>query len=216
MQHSGVAEFWPGWVSGVVLSVLIVAYFWITGRLLSSSGRVTVIVDRLRYGAQPEPDATPDELAEALRLASIEAFGASAVEEARLRSSAEQAAPQHALPSTAEAVRVRPRANVTWVGHLAFLFGLVIGGRVAQPFAPLAWSLGDRVWAGIVPSSALPYVLLLAGVLVGFGTRMAGGCPIGHGLCGMARGQAGSWASGIAFFAGGVALTWLVAVLGAS
>lgn len=215
MQHSGVVEFWPGWVSGVVLSVLIVAYFWITGRLLSSSGRVTVIIDRLRYGAQPEPDATPEELAEALRLASIEAFGASAVEEA-LRSSAERGTGQHAPPTTADAARVRPRSNVTWVGHLAFLFGLVIGGRVAQPLAPLTWSLGERIWAGVVPSAALPYVLLLAGVLVGFGTRMAGGCPIGHGLCGMARGQAGSWASGIAFFAGGVALTWLVTVLGAS
>ncbi len=216
MQDSGVAEFWPGWVSGVVLSVLIVAYFWVTGRLLSSSGRVTAIIDRLRYGPQPEHDASPEELAEAMRLASIEAFGASAVEEALLRSRAEQSAREQAPPATPPAPRVRPRANVTWVGHLAFLFGLVIGGRVAQPFAPLMWSLGDGVWAGVVPRGALPYVLLLAGVLVGFGTRMAGGCPIGHGLCGMARGQPGSWASGIAFFAGGVALTWLVAAVGAS
>jgi uncharacterized membrane protein YedE/YeeE len=59
----------------------------------------------------------------------------------------------------------------------------------------------------------LPYLLLFAGVLVGFGTRMAGGCPIGHGLCGMAQGQAGSWAAGLAFFAAGVGLAFLVGVL---
>ena len=32
----------------------------------------------------------------------------------------------------------------------------------------------------------LPW-LLLAGVLVGFGTRMGNGCTSGHGICGLAR-----------------------------
>jgi hypothetical protein len=30
-------------------------------------------------------------------------------------------------------------------------------------------------------------VVILAGLLVGFGTRMAGGCTSGHGVCGIAR-----------------------------
>jgi uncharacterized protein len=30
-------------------------------------------------------------------------------------------------------------------------------------------------------------VVIAAGLLVGFGTRLAGGCTSGHGICGMAR-----------------------------
>ncbi len=30
-------------------------------------------------------------------------------------------------------------------------------------------------------------VVIIAGVLVGFGTRLGGGCTSGHGVCGMAR-----------------------------
>ena len=30
-------------------------------------------------------------------------------------------------------------------------------------------------------------VIIVAGLLVGFGTRLAGGCTSGHGICGMAR-----------------------------
>ncbi len=30
-------------------------------------------------------------------------------------------------------------------------------------------------------------MVVVAGVLVGFGTRLGGGCTSGHGVCGMAR-----------------------------
>jgi uncharacterized protein len=201
------AEYWPGWLSGIVLSVLIVAYFWVTGRLVASSGRVTKVIDRLRHGPQPECSARPDELAElaeALRQASVEAFGAAAVE-ASLAAQTSDPEPQLR--------KVRPRTQLNWVAHLVFLIGMLIGGRVSRPLAPLRWTLGEGVWAGTVSPSLLPYLLLFAGILVGFGTRMAGGCPIGHGLCGMARGQAGSWAAGLAFFGAGVGLAFVVRVL---
>ncbi|MBJ9986665.1 YeeE/YedE family protein [Acinetobacter sp. S40] len=32
-----------------------------------------------------------------------------------------------------------------------------------------------------------PYVLILAGLFVGFGTRMGSGCTSGHGICGLSR-----------------------------
>jgi hypothetical protein len=185
--------------------VLTVAYFWFTGRAVSSSGRVTVLIDRARHGPDPELDASPAELAEAMRLATIDAFGEAAVNDAA-RAEPEVA---HAAREAAPAVAVRPRAKIDWVGHLCFLIGMLVGGRATQPFTPLRWTLGDGVWSGILPDAALPYVLLLAGILVGFGTRMAGGCPIGHGLSGMARGQAGSWAAGLAFFASGIVVSLL-------
>jgi uncharacterized membrane protein YedE/YeeE len=204
MRDDVVLAYWPGWVSGLLLAALIVAYFWVTGRLLSSSGRVSVVIDRARHGTEPVCDASSEELAEALRLATIEAFGANAVlaNQARV-----EAQPQ------VKRLETRPRVALTWVGHLLFLTGMLLGGRVSRLDAPFEWTLGQGVWAGIVPEPALPYLLLLAGVLVGFGTRMAAGCPIGHGLCGMPRGQAGSWASALAFFGAGVAVSFLLGAL---
>ena len=62
--------------------------------------------------------------------------------------------------------------------RIAFLFGLVAGAS--------SWfAFGLDVPA---PRAGFPLPwLLLAGVLVGFGTRMGNGCTSGHGICGLAR-----------------------------
>lgn len=59
----------------------------------------------------------------------------------------------------------------------AFLGGLVAAGVVAAVVAPSA------VGASVRP---LP-VVIVAGLLVGIGTRMGDGCTSGHGVCGIAR-----------------------------
>lgn len=61
--------------------------------------------------------------------------------------------------------------------RLAFVLGLVLGGGVLMLVAPA--TLG-------VTSAPLPLVAT-AGVLVGVGTRMGGGCTSGHGVCGISR-----------------------------
>jgi hypothetical protein len=62
-----------------------------------------------------------------------------------------------------------------WSG--VFLAGLLAGGVLARVVAP--GSLGPMVAS--VPT------LAVAGVLVGFGTRLSGGCTSGHGVCGVSR-----------------------------
>ena len=61
--------------------------------------------------------------------------------------------------------------------RLAFLLGLLAAGVVAAIAYPSA--------VGASPV-ALPLVAL-AGVLVGFGTRLGNGCTSGHGVCGISR-----------------------------
>ncbi len=62
--------------------------------------------------------------------------------------------------------------------RVAFVVGLV-----AAPFL-LQWLQGD---AGIgAPQVGWP-LMAVAGLLVGFGTRLGSGCTSGHGVCGMAR-----------------------------
>ena len=53
-------------------------------------------------------------------------------------------------------------------------------------------------------------LLLLAGVLVGFGTRMAGGCTSGAGLCGIPRLSKGSAATTGSFVLVGMAVAQLI------
>lgn len=70
------------------------------------------------------------------------------------------------------------RGDASW--RIAFLLGLLA--------APLTWS-----WIAPAGLTAAPRletawpVLVLAGLLVGFGTRMASGCTSGHGVCGLSR-----------------------------
>jgi len=71
---------------------------------------------------------------------------------------------------------VRPgRGDGHW--RALFVAGLVAGGLVARLVDP-----------GAIGAMAAPLpVLALAGLLVGFGTRLAGGCTSGHGVCGVSR-----------------------------
>lgn len=70
----------------------------------------------------------------------------------------------------------KPVKNETaW--RYAFIFGLLI--------APLFYSALTQMPA--VEVSANIWQLILAGFLVGIGTRYASGCTSGHGICGVAR-----------------------------
>jgi len=60
--------------------------------------------------------------------------------------------------------------------RIAFLLGLAAGG------VPVMILTGQTA----ASPASLP-TLLLAGVLVGFGTRLGNGCTSGHGVCGLGR-----------------------------
>ena len=94
---------------------------------------------------------------------------------------------------------LRPtRGDVTW--RAGFVAGLVL--------APLAWLL-----FGALPKlhvdAGLP-VLVVAGLLVGIGTRVGSGCTSGHGVCGLSRGSLRSLAATGTFMATGFAVVFLV------
>jgi uncharacterized membrane protein YedE/YeeE len=69
--------------------------------------------------------------------------------------------------------------NRGFVQSLAFVIGLPLG-------AVLVWLVAP----GIVPRVEIGGgigMILVAGFLVGFGARVAGGCTSGHGVCGLPR-----------------------------
>lgn len=91
-----------------------------------------------------------------------------------------------------------PRGDRLW--RALFVGGLVL--------SPLAWSVArtlppiqvDAGWG----------TLVAAGLLVGLGTRYAGGCTSGHGVCGLSRLSLRSLAATGCFMAAGFATVFLV------
>ena len=61
--------------------------------------------------------------------------------------------------------------------RVAFVLGLVLAPVLYRLFAELPESRIDAGWA----------MLVVAGVLVGFGSRLGSGCTSGHGVCGVSR-----------------------------
>ncbi len=53
-------------------------------------------------------------------------------------------------------------------------------------------------------------ILLIAGLLIGFGTRYAGGCTSGHAITGLSSLQLPSLIAVIGFFVGGLIMTWIL------
>ena len=60
---------------------------------------------------------------------------------------------------------------------------LFVAGVVGAP-AIAVYGLG---WSGETNATLNPVLLILAGLCVGIGTRLANGCTSGHGVCGMSR-----------------------------
>ena len=93
----------------------------------------------------------------------------------------------------------RTTTDIGW--RVAFLCGLGLGAIAYRPIA------GE--WFAVEPAAAWP-VMLLAGLLVGFGTRMGGGCTSGHGVCGIARLSPRSIVATCVFLAAGMVTVFVV------
>lgn len=91
-----------------------------------------------------------------------------------------------------------PRGDVAW--RVAFLAGLVIAPLVFALFAPLP---AVQVDAGVP-------VLIVAGLLVGLGTRYGAGCTSGHGVCGLSRRSPRSLVATAAFMFAGFVTVFIV------
>ncbi len=101
--------------------------------------------------------------------------------------------------------------------RLPFLGGLVIGGAASAVlgggWAP-TWELGmfDSTFGG-GPLSKVAW-MFGGGLLIGFGTRLAGGCTSGHGIFGLSNFERSGLVSTVSFMAAGAATTWVVYGLG--
>lgn len=97
--------------------------------------------------------------------------------------------------------------------RLPFLGGLVLGGFLSATFGGgwhPSWALGmfDRA-LGWGPAGKIAW-MFTGGLLIGFGTRLAGGCTSGHGIFGLSNFEWPSLVATMSFMAGGIATTQLL------
>lgn len=90
-------------------------------------------------------------------------------------------------------------ANSHRLWRALFIIGLVSSSFVYAFFAPLPES----------NISASLGTLIVAGLLVGFGTRMGSGCTSGHGICGLSRLSLRSLIATISFMFSGFVICYL-------
>lgn len=118
--------------------------------------------------------------------------------------------------------------------NLAFVAGLIIGGFFANQWLTPDQSIAlnpktvenlSEIGIANAGTSYLPdeiysldalftvkgfLILIGAGLLVGFGSRYAGGCTSGHGIVGLSMMATESYIAVAGFFIGGLIMTWLI------
>jgi uncharacterized membrane protein YedE/YeeE len=98
------------------------------------------------------------------------------------------------------------RTGAPWGIAAAFVVGLPIGCGI---LSLIAGPVMTRF-----PTS--PAVILIGGLLVGFGTRMGSGCTSGHGVCGLSRLSPRSIVATLSFMSFGFATVAIMRLLGIS
>lgn len=84
--------------------------------------------------------------------------------------------------------------------RIAFLLGLPIGAALVAAI--------QHTSATSIEIGANTPTLVVAGLLVGFGTQLGSGCTSGHGVCGIARGSKRSITATVVFMGAGFATVY--------
>lgn len=90
------------------------------------------------------------------------------------------------------------KGDIAW--RVAFLLGLLSSSAVYALFAPVPAPRIDAGWTSLV----------LAGLLVGAGTRFGSGCTSGHGVCGLSRLSPRSLVATLVFMGAGFATVFVI------
>ena len=95
-----------------------------------------------------------------------------------------------------------PKAGDTF-WRLAFLAGMFASPWVFNLLAPAEFITAPQIDADLV-------MLVIAGLLVGIGTRYGSGCTSGHGVCGLSRMSTRSLVATLSFMAAGFLTVYVV------
>jgi len=205
-------EYWPWWIGALGLAGVCFAYLLLVGRLLGVSGSWAKVVgwreNRMLEQVNQDFAENQNEMSDALMAETLAQFGEAAVEELKSEST------PAVTPAKVDIDNLE--SSTPWTAHLTFLLCLAIGAfatayltgsfELRYELSPVHSRIFGDAWEVWV-------ALLFGGMMVGFGTQMAGGCSSGHGLSGCARLIPASLLSTLVFMVSAVFLSMLMEVM---
>jgi len=207
-------EYANWWITAISLASITLIFWIIFKRPLGVSGswgRVVLWKSESLITKVDNPIyAHSQTMVNSLMAATIEAFGEKAVQKAL----DDHKGPIPGLSEISNSLAVERR--LPWTGHLLFLLMLPVGGFItsyAMGNFHIQFNLGElhRSLFGTGFSYAL--TLIVGGILVGFGTQLAGGCTTGHGISGISRLIPASLIATCSFFGSAVVVSLLLKFL---
>ena len=181
----------PWYYTAIGLSIITLGFSYALGKALGVSGSWARLVtrnnDREVRLAEASFVGNSQLFEDALMAATIREFGEKEVNS--FLNSRQKKQSKNEVNKSNEFFKKLP-SRVPWSAHFTFLIFLVLGGIVgsmARGTFSLQFDLGEfhtQMFGGSVLSII---VLLVGGLMVGFGTQLGGGCTSGHGLSGVSR-----------------------------
>lgn len=232
--------YWPWWAGALALGAVTVGYAWAVERSFGLSGAWDRVIHWRRERHQEREDAVWAKDEAALRAAMVAAtdaeFGSSAaapgattsrgttVGDGSVVSVMARRGGGSGLPARGDSGPSRGRrgrrgvttpARPVPVAYQAVLLASVFAGALLAALTSGRFQVRADMGEGfsrIVTDSPVSMIVLLfvGGVLVGFGTRLAGGCSSGHGLSGCSRLQPASFVATAVFFATAALVSFLL------
>jgi uncharacterized protein len=194
-SQSVFVDIWPGWLGGCAISVVALTLLLTLNRQLGVSYCYGYAVDRVSDWVQARaPQPSPAALFPMPGPLML------------------PGAADPDLPSSFE-------SESSWPTFLlgGILLGGLASGMLSRAFSGIPLELSfdypgfDALWKlGPLAKAA---ILFGGGLLVGFGTRMAGGCTSGHAIMGAPGLQKASIVAMCVFMGTGIAFTWLLHAL---
>ena len=205
-------EYWPWWLGALGLGGVSILYLLLIGRLLGVSGSWAKVVAWKENREQQKAAESLVEDAEAMENAfmaeTLAEFGEDAIKELQAEKGSD---------TEGKAADIGELESATpWTAHLVFLLSMFLGAFLVAWFNgqfELRLDLSDthsRIFGSLWE---VWLALLIGGMMVGFGTQMAGGCTSGHGLSGCARLLPASLLATAVFMASAIFLSLLMEVM---
>lgn len=205
------SNFWPWWLGALGLAGVTIGFWAILDRPLGVSGSWARVTRWREERARASADGhmlSGVNIDDALMRATLAEFGAQAAHTI--------AAMQPPAVNAQPAPRTRATPRAAWTSHLIFLGAMFLGGLLS------AWSTGQLEMQPVLDVAhealfgdgmGMWLTLIGGGVLVGFGTQLAGGCTSGHGLSGCANLLPASLVATAIFFSTAVAVSFALEAL---
>ena len=206
-------EYWTWWEGALALGFFAIFFSLFTGKSLGVSGSWLSIARRKDDAIIKESakvlEGDQDQVKDDLMAMTMAEFGGDDLEDA----------PQRREGEADGLVAVEPQPKLKqdftpWTVHVVFLAFMFVGSYIASITITGEFSISmelSAMHAKIFENQGEAWLaLLFGGMMVGFGTQMAGGCTSGHGLSGCAQLVPASLLSTMVFFGSATALTFLM------